>query len=69
MKSSRIGPPGLERISLVSPAKSDRERAARFRAATTSIVARIPTGMFAPLSLSRFETSAAKRPAMSRSEH
>ncbi len=38
MKSSRIGPPGLKRISLVLPAKFKSERAARFQAATASIV-------------------------------
>ncbi len=69
MKSSRIGPPGLKRISLVKPAKSESDRAARFRAATASIVAHIPTGMLAPLSLSRFEIGAAKTPDMSRTEH
>ncbi len=66
MKSSRIGPPGIKRISLVEPAKSESERAARFQAATTSIVAHVPTGTLASLSLSRFEIGAVTTRAMSR---
>ena len=69
MESSMIGPSGLKRISLAKPAKSELERTARFQAATTSIVAHIPAGMIAPLSLSRFETGAATTRAMGRSQH
>ena len=59
MKSSRIGPPLI----------AATQRAARFRAATASIVAHAPAGALAPLSSSRIESGAAKTPPMDRSEH